>query len=294
MLPLASIHMRAFLPLTRRFEFPGKRRLRQHVALPESGIRDVTLDGTRFRLDLGESLHRDYYFGLSEQVERRLIEKLLARGGDFVDVGAHIGLYAVSVAQHISGRVLALEPNPASFARLCENIALNGAANVTAERVAASNQRGHASLHLPDHGDSSWSTLVEDRLDDTTAVNVETSTLDYEVERHALRPAVVKIDVEGAETAVLEGAQHVLAQRPALFLELVEQNATSVVSLLAELGYLVARAGTRALEPWAQFAGAANALFVQPGHLELLGRSDRRAFSYGKQHVVGELGQPVG
>jgi FkbM family methyltransferase len=285
--------MLAILPLTRRFEFPGKRRLRQRVALPESGTRDVTLGGARFRLDLAESLHRDYFFGLCDQVERRLIEKLLARGGDFVDVGAHIGLYTVSVAEHIPGRVLALEPNPSAFARLCENVALNDCGNVTAERVAASSRLGYAALHLQDGGDSSWSTLVEDRLSGTEAVDVETTTLDYEVERHGLRPTVVKIDVEGAETVVLRGAPRVLARRPALLLELVAENAAAVVSILAQLGYLVARVGTRALEPWSGVAGASNALFLQPWQLELLGRLDRRAFAHGQQqHVIGRTDPP--
>ena len=59
-------------------EFPGKRRLRLRVALPTAGVHNVALLGARFRLDLSESLHRDYYFGLCDQVELRLIRRLLS------------------------------------------------------------------------------------------------------------------------------------------------------------------------------------------------------------------------
>ena len=63
---------RAVLPLTRRLEFPGKRRLRQHVRLPEHGVREAIVAGSRLRLDLRESLHRDYYFGLVDHVRGAL------------------------------------------------------------------------------------------------------------------------------------------------------------------------------------------------------------------------------
>lgn len=266
------------LPLTRRLEFPGKRRLRRRVRLPESGMRDVTLGGGRFRLDLAESLHRDYYFGLCDQVEMRLIRRLLGHGGDFVDVGAHIGMYSVSIAQRITGRVLALEPNPSARALLEENLVLNECENVIVERVAVADAPGYAALHIPTGGDSSWSTLDGGRLDGERAVDVEVSTLDVEVERHGLRPAVVKIDVEGVELDVLRGGAQTLARRPALLVELAEWNAEKAIAALARFGYGVARAGTRGLELWST-GFASNAVFLQPGHLQLLRTRERRNFA---------------
>jgi FkbM family methyltransferase len=278
----------AVLPLTRRLEFPGKRRLRRVVRLPESGLRDVELLGARFRLDLSESLHRDYYFGLCDRLELRLLKRVLARGGDFVDVGAHVGMYAVCTARKIDGRVLALEPNPAAFAQLEHNVSLNGCRNVITEPLAASDHPGYATLRVPRHGDSSWSSLAEGRVQDVDAVEVETTTLDDEVARHGIRPAAVKIDVEGCEPAVLRGACDVLERRPALFIELVEENARAVIRALRRIGYAVARAGTRRLEPWPDAPGASNAVFLQPSHLSLLSRRERGTFAGGEEHVVGE------
>jgi FkbM family methyltransferase len=280
------------LPFTRRLEFPGKRRLRRHVHVPTSGVAETRVRGVRLRLDLSESLHRDYFFGLCDQLELRLISRLLTTGGDFVDVGAHIGLYTVCTARQLDGRVLALEPNPQARATLRENVSLNDCANVVVEGVAASDCPGFAPLYLSEAGDSSWSTLIDGRIEAGDAIDVETTTLDLEVERNHVRPAVVKIDVEGNEIEVLRGARAVLQRRPALLVELVERNAAAAIGALGRLGYAVARIGTRRLEPWSMGVPAANALFVQPWQLDLLGRRAWRAFASGEQHVVGQRGQP--
>jgi FkbM family methyltransferase len=280
----------AVLHLTRRVEFPGKRRLRGLVRLPATGVHDVELGGARFRLDLAESLHRDYYFGLREHVELSVIRRVLARGGDFVDVGAHVGLYTVSAALLLRdrGRVLALEPNPDARARLVENIELNECTNVVIDSVAANDAEEWAILHVPLHGDGARSTLSALRVGQSRAVRVETAALDAEVDRHSVRPAVVKIDVAGCETAVLRGAHTLLERRPALLIELVEANSGAVVHALGRLGYAVARAGTQRLERWRAQTGASNAVFLQPWHLALLRPSERRVFARHEQHVVGE------
>lgn len=277
----------AVLPVTRRTDFPGKRRLRTFVRLPESGTREVRLASGRFRLDLGESMYRDYYFGLSDQLELRVIRRMLFGGGDFVDAGASIGIYTVDVARFLGtrGRVLALEPNPRVRARLEENIQLNGCTNVIVSDVAVAAASGHAQLHVPRYGDSAWASLSSAWVDgsewvgERDIVEVEAVTLDAVVARHSLRPAVVKIDVEGLEADVLRGAESVLEHRPAVLVEIVEENVAEVVPAMVGLGYLVARAGTRRLEPWPAEPRASNAVFLQPAHLAFLRPRERRAFA---------------
>ena len=270
----------AVLPVTRRINFPGKRRLRTFVRLPETGTREVALLGSRFRVDLSESLERDYYFGLYDHVELATMRRLLAGGGDFVDVGAHVGTYSVVASRELDarGRVLAFEPNPAMRRRLDENLGLNECSNVVVSDVAVSDRPGRASLFVPRVGEVEWSSLASDWVEESDAVEVETSTLDAEVERHGFEPAVVKIDVESYELRVLAGAAAVLERGPALLVEIVDENLAEVVSLLTGLGYLVARAGTRRLEPWPARPRASNAVFVRPQHLALLRQRDRRVF----------------
>ena len=88
----------------------------------------------------------------------------------------------------------------------------------------------------------------------------------------------MKIDVESYELHVLRGATSLLEQGPALLMEVVEENAAEVVRMLAALGYAVARAGTRRLEPWPAEPRASNGVFLQPRHVELLRPRERRAF----------------
>ncbi len=73
-----------------------------------------------------------------------LVRRALRGGGDFVDVGAHVGMYTVaaSLAMSSQGRVLAFEPNPAARAQLEANLALNGCENVVVSPRAAADAIG--------------------------------------------------------------------------------------------------------------------------------------------------------
>src|SRR2546428_6081580 len=126
-------------PVFRRVDFRGKGRLRARLPVPHEGRPVVRFPGgVRLRLDLRESLQRDFYFGLYDQHELRLVSRYLRSGGDFVDVGAHIGMYAVRAAVELRGRgrVLAFEPNPSARAQLVENLALNGCENAAVVAAA--------------------------------------------------------------------------------------------------------------------------------------------------------------
>lgn len=127
----------------------------------------------------------------------------------FVDVGANMGLWSIFFA--LQGvRTLSVEPSPHNFARLRANAALNDVADrVEAHRVAVSDRNG--SLHIAWYTHNSG---VARLVDETEAARndtpVELVTLDYfaTLRAHcaAGRPALAKIDVEGAETALIRGA----------------------------------------------------------------------------------------
>lgn len=285
----ASDHLRralgvAVLPVTRRVNFPGKRRLRNFVRVPESGMRDAPILGGSFRVDMTESMQRDYWFGVYDHVELGVVRRMLANGGDFVDVGGHVGTYTVVASRTIGtrGRVLVFEPNPTMRELLNANIGGNGCANVVVSESAVSDAPGRATLHVPRVGDVGWSSLSSNWVGESTSFEVDVTTLDAEVERLGLKPAAVKIDVESYELHVLRGATALLEQRPAVLMEVVDENTTEVVALMTGLGYLVARAGTRRLEPWPREPRASNAVFLQPRHLELLRPRERQAFGRGR------------
>jgi FkbM family methyltransferase len=250
------------LPLMRRFEFPGKRRLRLRIRVPEQGVKLVVFpEGMTLKLDLSESLQRDFYAGLHDAHELRLVRRLL--DGDFVDVGAHIGLYTVFAAGLHRGRVLAFEPNPAARRQLEENVRLNSCDNVIVSDAAASSQRGHARLAVPRTNDPSFSTLERAEFEGD-AVDVRTTTVDDEVERHGLRPSLVKIDVQDHELDVLAGMERTLEHRPAVLCEIGEVTADTIAEHFR--GWRAYRVESRRLrEGVGDVRGYFNALFVPDG-----------------------------
>ncbi len=251
---------RILYPLFRRADFRGKGRLRRILPVRAEGTAQARFPGDfQLRLDLRESLQRDFLFGLYDRRELDLVREHLG-DGDFVDVGAHIGLYTVAAALHGKGRVLAFEPNPSARAQLTANIALNECTNVIVVPKAVGDAPGSALLHVPTTPDPSFSSLAGGRFAEGDPIDVEVTTVDAEVEAAGLRPSVVKIDVEGGELAVVGGMQRTLERdRPVLLVEVSEQSARELARTLD--GYSGFRVGRR-LEPLESGRGLFNALFL--------------------------------
>lgn len=146
---------------------------------------------------------------------------------DAIDVGANVGFYSVLMARHMtSGRVLAIEPDPTARLLLEANLQRNG----VAERVivfagAAGDEQGVDLLQSvegrPEY--SSLGSLVHPAVVDSkgSELKVELQRLDDLVLAHSLDPALVKLDIEGAEHRALIGADSTIRKcRPALLLEI--------------------------------------------------------------------------
>jgi len=251
--------------LFRHVDFRGKARLRRLLPVPDSGERVVGFrGGMRLRLDLREQIQRDFLFGLYDRFELELVRERLRAGGDFVDVGAHIGMYSVAAALALRGgaRVLAFEPNPSARAQLEHNLALNGGDSVTVLPLAVADGAGETLLHVPATADPSFSSLEGGRFEEGEPLRVEVATVDAEVERAGLEPAVVKIDVEGGELRVLAGMERTLERRPLLVVEVGPATAAEAERHLAERGYDAFRVLRRKLVPdVASAPGTFNAVF---------------------------------
>jgi FkbM family methyltransferase len=249
-------------PVFRRVDFRGKGRLRGVLPVPAEGTPVVRFPGdVRLRLDLRESLQRDFYFGLYDRFELELMARHLV--GDMVDVGAHVGMYAIRAARELRGRgrVLAFEPNPPAREQLEHNVALNGCDNVVVLAAAAGAGAGRATLHVPASDDPSFSSLEGDRFAEGAPVEVEVTTVDDAVAARALRPSFVKVDVEGREVDVLRGTSKTVEEfRPVLLVEVNERSAAEAQQLLP--GYRAERVTRRGLSSLAGGAGLFNALFT--------------------------------
>ena len=153
-----------------------------------------------------------------EQSTTRLFQRLLRPGMVVLDVGSHVGYFALLSARHVGqeGRVYAFEPEPANYDLLSNNIELNGYANITAIQTAVSNELGTTTLFLSGLDNGRHSTFRHG-LPEKGSVEVESTTIDAFCQAEGWPPVdLVKIDVEGAEAKVLEGMANLLDRRPEL------------------------------------------------------------------------------
>ena len=177
----------------------------------------------------------------------RVFFSLAERSEFTIDVGAHVGLYALLAAHATpAGRVLALEPVPATLQRLRRNVALNGLENVECLGVAASDASGEATMQVPKDSLIPCSAGLSSEAfrswaDAYSAIIVKTETLDRLVEARGFRRVdLLKMDTEGTEASILRGARRVLQEhRPSIICEVLEgaHSAAALEALLVPLGY---------------------------------------------------------
>jgi FkbM family methyltransferase len=141
-----------------------------------------------------------------------------------VDIGANIGYYSLMAAQLVGeeGRVFAFEPDPKNFELLSRNLELNGYRNVVAVQKAVSNTSGIVTLYIDETNFGNRSFGEKNIVNDGGAVETQTVSFDefYESEMHGARIDVLKIDAQGAEGLIFEGARKTLTnQTPRIFME---------------------------------------------------------------------------
>ena len=156
-----------------------------------------------------------YWMGAFEYNKRVLFEKTITAGSVILDIGAHAGFYALLASELTGsqGRVFAFEPLANNLRYLKEHLRINRVANVHVVEAAVSDVDGKA-MFLQDC-DSTMG-----RLSQNGSIEVRTLTLDRAVIDGVIPlPQFIKIDVEGAEAAVLSGAKQLLSQcHPIIFL----------------------------------------------------------------------------
>jgi len=198
---------------------------------------------------VGRQLYRSGF--IEPDVSRALLERLRP-GMVFFDVGAQYGYHSVVAAEVVrpGGTVVAFEPARDSFRLLASNVAQMGVVKI--EHLAVGSQNGDVELHDFGMRNSSLNTvqatarvpLRERRRLRPERYRVPSITIDAYVYRTGLVPDVVKIDVEGAELAVLEGMTELLRQH-APFVSLETGDYTDMdspdtgtsIDFLERLGY---------------------------------------------------------
>jgi FkbM family methyltransferase len=224
---LTKLHPRSILGALVRFPlalFP-----RRHVTVVRQGLNQG------LRWVVGSSTH-GCWLGTYEREKQALLSRLVRPGMVVWDVGANAGFYTLAFSRLVgeTGRVFAFEPLAENANNLLRHLQLNqirnarviqaalaGDTGLTGFSIAESNAMGHIS---PQDG----------------SYLVPTFTADDFLARHPeARPDLLKIDIEGAESALLSGASQLLRDvAPELVLALHGETQSHLcVEHLRSLGY---------------------------------------------------------
>jgi FkbM family methyltransferase len=213
---------------------------------------DAKMDlGLRIRLHFDSELARVVYCDDFERTERLFLDAFLKPGDIFVDVGANIGLFSLIAALRVGylGKVYAFEPAKVTYERLQKNVVLNGFRNVQCLHSALSDKPGQFPFYVSEEGFDAWNSFARPIAGTSFSKElIECLTWDRFARLHHLvgKVAMMKIDVEGWETRVLEGARETFSRddAPLLQVEFTEAASTSAGSsceslyrLLENLGY---------------------------------------------------------
>lgn len=177
-----------------------------------------------------------FYFGsedwLRERQEITIVKNLLdiLKPKDFVflDVGANMGSYSLLSIFYPTLKFIAFEPNPEIYDILCDVLKINNVTNVITDRRALSNKIGNAILKIPDINDKGLSTLGDTplRFREYSTQAVRTTTIDEVYKEVQIPIKFIKIDTEGFEKYILEGAHNTIIEcHPIIQFEWLDINA---------------------------------------------------------------------
>jgi FkbM family methyltransferase len=176
----------------------------------------------------------------SGEPELKILKSLVDSEKNSIDIGANKGVYTYFLSR-FSSHVFAYEPNP----ELAKFLKQSVGSNVTVQEIALSNTDGQAILSIPVVDSFLYDQLGT--LNDYTAgsslgksYSVLLKPLDHQGHTNV---GFIKIDVEGHEEAVIDGASNLLKQqRPTLMIEIEQrhhpnQDITKIFTKILALGY---------------------------------------------------------
>ena len=185
-----------------------------------------------------------------EEGEWRFVERFLKPDMIVLDVGAHHGFYTILCSKKVgtTGRVIAFEPSPGEQRKLSFHLKLNHCKNVKIEPYALAAQNGKATLFIIKGRDTVFNSLRPPAVSmPTETIAVSTIRLDDYLKSVCLHKVdFVKIDAEGAELEILQGAEHSLMAEssPIMMIEVSDDrtrpwgySSSAIYDFLAEQGY---------------------------------------------------------
>lgn len=197
--PLTSRNpVRAFLKFV--FWQIRSRALRRHMVIP-------WVDDAKFLIRVGYTgLTGNYYYGLAEFEDMLFLMHALRADDTFVDIGSNIGSYTILASAVVKARAVSFEPVPQTVFKLKQQITINRIEDrVRVENKGVGDQKGK--LVFTNNFDTT--NKVTSVYNSGLTVEVDVVRIDDELSRD--QNYIFKIDVEGYEYFVIEGAKAILA-----------------------------------------------------------------------------------
>jgi FkbM family methyltransferase len=176
--------------------------------------------------------------------EHALRKHFVLDRGVFLDIGAHIGKYTVTVARRLdgAGRVIAVEPDPDNFRSLRKNVEANGLRNVTLFNVACAAVDGEAILYR----DPCEPIKHSLRKGPGAGIAVQSRSIDSLMASLGIDEVdLMKLDVEGSEAAVLEGSRETLRRSPQVRVILEAEGPPPWIDAMRDLGFVISQTAHR-------------------------------------------------
>lgn len=206
----------------------------------------VALHSGTIRLSPGGNDGLNFWIEVAQTHSYDSLIEPLRRGHWLIDCGANTGAVSVQyLRQCPQARGLALEPHPATFPKLCANLEANGlTGRVTPMNRAVGASDGQLAFTISEHSSMGFATTdgVDIALGKRTEITVPVVSLDSLVASLTDAPEwfALKIDVEGHELRVLEGASRALRRASHVVMEAHSgQLREACARVLREQGFVV-------------------------------------------------------
>lgn len=201
--------------------------------------------GLSFTVDIHDYIGHYIFFGF-RSIEMDKLFSLINRSDTVIDIGANYGFVTLKIASIVGndGKVYSFEPDPQNFQSCLINVSQNRFKNITLENKGLGPLTSQMFLEV-----NTPSNRGGNRINNNPSkehVLVEIITLDDFVEGKQIDNInLIKIDVEGFEHQILQGAINTIKKfKPICFIEIDEQNlqlqgdsARDIIILLSNLGY---------------------------------------------------------
>jgi len=191
--------------------------------------------------DRGEILYHAFWDKMFlDEIDK--IKKYIKQGDTVIDVGGNLGFFVLILNElvGVTGKIYSFEPSSMLKNKLAATIQNNNIRNVTIVNLALGEAEGNTTLHY-NPKQSGLSSIVSDFEKNSLSQEIKITTLNKFSENIPGRVSFIKIDTEGYEPQVLNGATElIIRDKPTIYIELggeYQDSSADALKILNELNY---------------------------------------------------------